>query len=79
MVRDSTVGDAFVTGLAGHPALRALYLNNTQVTNDCIPSLLSLPALRWVDLRGTKVTDAATAPLKERGIVLLDERGIPSQ
>ncbi len=52
--------------LANFKKLEELNLwNATRVTDDLIPVLAALPNLKWVDLTGTKVSDAGRAKLRE--------------
>jgi hypothetical protein len=66
----TSITDASAPALAAMTALTRLRLARTQVTNKTIESLAGLKALKSVSLVDTKVSDAALAPLQQRGVLV---------
>jgi hypothetical protein len=57
------VGDEAAKVLAGYPKIFYLDLEDTQVTDACVPHVLKLKKLEFLDVRGTKLTAKGVAAL----------------
>lgn len=60
------VSDQNVSVLKNHPALKGLYLRNSEVTPASLETFLSLPRLEWLCLAGARISPAELAILKQK-------------
>ena len=54
-----------IASLAAAASLRTLYVSNTAIDNDAMPTIAALPVLEELDLRGTRVTNEGIEQLLE--------------
>jgi hypothetical protein len=66
----TSITDAGAPALAAMASLQFLRLTNTKVTGKTIEALAGLKSLKSVGVVGTGVSDAALAPLRQRGVTV---------
>jgi Leucine-rich repeat (LRR) protein len=62
----TAVGDKGLANLANHPGLRWVKADETKLTDGCVASLLTMPALSTFDGRKTTMTDKGIDQLKAK-------------
>jgi hypothetical protein len=66
----TNIGDDGIRHLTACPRLTSLYLCNTSLSDACVPYLASLKHLKWISVRGTRITPSGIAQLREQSPAL---------
>jgi len=74
-LRQVRISDADVKRLASLPHLKSLIVGYSSITDEAVPSIASMKALRRIDLYGTQLTPQGIARLRESRPDLIIGRG----